>query len=162
MFIAPANPEPNEKPTYANLFKKSGNTAVVATGSISLPPAGFGKSSFPTLNGTPSVPSSINSETLDYIEENEDSQEDNQVYEGKIVVNDYKKFKRSKTFKNLKAIHGMNLRNFLILKDKNEGEEQQERSSSEEDFVGVQFYSSNTPWSEICNLCFISNHYLDV
>ena len=35
-------PETNEKPTYANLFKKSGS-AVVATGSISLPPAGFGK-----------------------------------------------------------------------------------------------------------------------
>lgn len=161
-----ANPEPNEKPTYANLFKKSGNTAVVATGSISLPPAGFGKSFavnhhvFPTLNGTP--PSSINSETLDYIEENEDSQEDNQVFEGKIVVHDYKKFKRSKTFKNLKAIHGMNLRNFLILKDKSNSsedcEETQEKSSSEEDIcTGVQF-SSNTPWSEICKN-FISNFH---
>jgi len=50
-------PEPNEKPTYANLFKKSGNTAVVATGSISLPPAGFGKS------GTSQVTSSTSSTT---------------------------------------------------------------------------------------------------
>lgn len=55
--IAPANPEPNEKPTYANLFKKSGNTAVVATGSISLPPAGFGKS------GTSQVTSSSSNST---------------------------------------------------------------------------------------------------
>lgn len=52
-----ANPEPNEKPTYANLFKKSGNTAVVATGSISLPPAGFGKS------GTSQVTSSSSNST---------------------------------------------------------------------------------------------------
>lgn len=32
----------NEKPTYANLFKKSGG-AMVASGPLSLPPAGFGK-----------------------------------------------------------------------------------------------------------------------
>lgn len=35
--------ESNEKPTYANLFKKSGGGALVASGPLSLPSAGFSK-----------------------------------------------------------------------------------------------------------------------
>ena len=83
----------------------------------------------------------------------QDSQEE-LYFEGKLVVNDYKKFKRSKTFKTMKAIHGMNLRNFLYIK----GKEQEDSASpsSEEDLIHihspVSAPSATTPWSEICNL----------
>lgn len=52
----------NEKPTYANLFKKSaGGGAMVASGPLSLPPAGFGKSA---SNSATSQATSSSSSTL--------------------------------------------------------------------------------------------------
>ena len=54
----------------------------------------------------------------------------------------------------MKAIHGMNLRNFLYIK----GKEQEDSASpsSEEDLIHihspVSAPSATTPWSEICNL----------
>ena len=45
--------ETNEKPTYANLFKNTGGPSkMVAAGPLSLPPAGFGKTSQPTSTST--------------------------------------------------------------------------------------------------------------
>ena len=60
---ATSNPEAtSEKPTYANLFKKSGGGPIVPSGPISLPPAGFGKSGT-TSHATSSASSSTISPT---------------------------------------------------------------------------------------------------